>query len=517
MPERRDLAPAIGVFAAVAIFFTWLIGNRLVLVNDEGIYLDGAVRLLRGSLPYRDFFALTGPGTFWNLALLFRLFGVRLAVARVLLVTDLALISACIYWLIAQLHCRKLALWVCGCYAALLAADTGSLVVNHRWDSTACSMLAVACLVHGIRCGRLWPFVLAGATSAYAAWITPPIVLMAAVMLAWTSSRKQVGEISAFLAGLGVVSAMAVAALASSGSLRPLVNALVWTASQYSGANQFAYGGIIGGYRQLFSDAHGADWIVRLFLVFFVALPAIVPVFALPFCLAFGGFRRGPMLMVVSCALAAIAGCYPRMDTGHLIYAAPLWYVVAACAVAALTQGRVKMVLALGCSIGAFIFGLNAVIQRSTLEHMAGRIGDLTVEPKDLSLVRDLTQSVRNGDGFFAFPYLPIAYFLTGGTNPTRYSFLQPGMMTDADEQIAVEALARTPPTKVLYMDVPASVYLRLFPSSDPSRLRMHRIEAWLDRYYDRSEPFSRAHAGYALLLFRGGDRSVCPAARGYN
>jgi hypothetical protein len=517
MPERRELAPAMVVFATVALFLTWLIGNRLVLVNDEGIYLDGAVRLLQGSRLYRDFFALTGPGTFWNLALLFRFFGVSLAAARVLVIADLALIAACMYWLIAKFRSRQLAFWVCGCYVALLAADTSSLVVNHRWDSTACSLVAVACFVHGMRCGRLWPFVAAGAMSSYAAWITPPVGLIAVVLLAWIFFDKRLTQIAAFSAGLGAVSVMVVAELMWSGSLPAFVTALFWTASQYSGANHFSYGAIIGGYGQLFSDARGLDWLIRLFLVFFVALPAIIPILALSLSLFRPDFRRGPGLLVALCATAAVAGCYPRMDVGHLIYAAPLWYVIAACSVTALLQMRVKMILVAACSAGAFVFGLNAVIQRTALVPMRGRVGGLAVQRDQLSLVRDLTQTVGNGDDFFAFPYLPIAYFLTGGRNPTRYSFLQPGMMSDADEQSALDALTRSPPSKVLYMDVPTSAYLRLFPSSDPARLRMRRIEIWLGRCYERSEAFSRTHAGYDLLLWRGGDRTSCPPVKGYN
>src|SRR5690242_7481235 len=112
MANRRDLLGAASVFVLTAALLWWLAGQRLVWINDEGIYLDGASRILSGQMPYRDFFALTGPGTFWNVAAFFRLFGVTLGSARALLILDLAIIAACLYWLAAELRSRALGFWL---------------------------------------------------------------------------------------------------------------------------------------------------------------------------------------------------------------------------------------------------------------------------------------------------------------------------------------------------------------------------------------------------------------------
>jgi hypothetical protein len=98
---------------------------------------------------------------------------------------------------------------------------------------------------------------------------------------------------------------------------------------------------------------------------------------------------------------------------------------------------------------------------------------------------------------------VPVAYFLTQGANPTRYSFLQPGMMADADEDQALASLQDAPPSKVYYMDVPASAILHLFPSSDPHWLRMHRIEGWLRENYYSDQQFAKNYPGCALLIHR--------------
>src|SRR5436853_1377044 len=95
--------PALACFLLTGLFFWFLIGHSVDLLNDEGIYLDGARRILAGQSPYRDFFALTGPGVFWDLAVTFRILGMTFAAARLTLVIDLALLAAGLFWLAAQL------------------------------------------------------------------------------------------------------------------------------------------------------------------------------------------------------------------------------------------------------------------------------------------------------------------------------------------------------------------------------------------------------------------------------
>jgi hypothetical protein len=242
---------------------------------------------------------------------------------------------------------------------------------------------------------------------------------------------------------------------------------------------------------------------VRACIVFFVILPAIVPICALAGSIVWPRLRRSPELALVLCAAAAIATCAPRMDVAHLTYAAPLSYVLAACALATALPKRAALVLALVCSLAAATFAMNTLHERLSLARMTGRVGALVGPPPDISLAGDLERRVSARERFFAFPYLPLAYFLTQARNVSRYPYLQPGMMSDEDERIALRDLISSPPDKVLYQDVPPSAYLRLFPSSDPARLRMRRIEDWLRANYQRDTAFSHAHPGYDLLTPR--------------
>src|SRR5438874_8636742 len=53
------------------------------LEPDEGIVLQGAERILRGEVPYRDFFSFYTPGCFYLAGFLFRVAGDSLVVARI--------------------------------------------------------------------------------------------------------------------------------------------------------------------------------------------------------------------------------------------------------------------------------------------------------------------------------------------------------------------------------------------------------------------------------------------------
>src|SRR6266568_6076225 len=52
------------------------------LEPDEGILLQGGLRILDGQIPYRDFFSFYTPGSFYLLAGAFKVFGDSFVVAR---------------------------------------------------------------------------------------------------------------------------------------------------------------------------------------------------------------------------------------------------------------------------------------------------------------------------------------------------------------------------------------------------------------------------------------------------
>ena len=70
--------------------------------TDEGLLVNGAVRVAHGQIFARDFFEVMGPGTFYWLATFFKLFGVTFLATRIcLFVTSLGT-GLLMYFLVAQ-------------------------------------------------------------------------------------------------------------------------------------------------------------------------------------------------------------------------------------------------------------------------------------------------------------------------------------------------------------------------------------------------------------------------------
>lgn len=453
---------------AVTVALHLLTGDLYINLLDEGIYLEGAARMAAGEVIYRDFFALTGPGTYWLVSALFRIFGTSLPVARWIPLAGLGVMIACVFYLTARSTSRRFAAFVTFCYLGLMVVSTDMMVVNHRLDSAALAMLGVTLSIAGS------PFA-AGAAAAGAAWATPPMLALTLAILAW---RIRTGGWKPYLAGAAACSAPAVIWLIATGALSPMLHHLLWTASNYSGANRAFYGSIVGGWAALFDDASGFDLVIRgLFVGYCLMLPAILP----PVALTVSALRRwksaGEWFLAL-CGAALIVSTYPRPSITNLRYLCGLFVVLAAVLIYRIPRLHLPLAAITGLLSVALLW-TTAVACTST-----ERTGTLRAKRSEAAPLRAWLETVPAGATSFAFPYKPVAVFLAGARNPTRYSYLQPGMMTDADEQSVLGDLERNPPEWVHHTDVPPEAYFRIWPSSDPKRLRMPRIEAFLARRY---------------------------------
>src|SRR5579862_4276249 len=132
------------VFLCALAYLGWLAASRFVLtLNDEGIYLDGGLRVLHGQMPYKDFFSLTGPGTFVLEAASLRIFGTTLAAGRLPVVLDIAVLTACLFWLVSKLSNQLTAAFAAFTFLAFVTLGETAVVANHRWDSSAWTLFAV--------------------------------------------------------------------------------------------------------------------------------------------------------------------------------------------------------------------------------------------------------------------------------------------------------------------------------------------------------------------------------------
>lgn len=88
---------------------------------DEGVSVYGAVRVLDGHLPYRDFWTMYAPGQFYLLAALFKLFGVALLVERLATAAIIAASGALVYAVAARLMPPGFAFLASALWTSLIA------------------------------------------------------------------------------------------------------------------------------------------------------------------------------------------------------------------------------------------------------------------------------------------------------------------------------------------------------------------------------------------------------------
>ncbi len=113
---RRDLCITLILFAAaMALFAT----DWFRELQYDGVSTVGAERVLRGEIPYRDFWTMYAPGHFYLLALVFLVFGTHL-LAEVVAASVISAAAACLcYWVALRIVNRRGGALLC---AAVFAA-----------------------------------------------------------------------------------------------------------------------------------------------------------------------------------------------------------------------------------------------------------------------------------------------------------------------------------------------------------------------------------------------------------
>lgn len=209
-----------GVFVSAAVWIGLGI-LRPVHVYDDGIPVVGAMRVLAGELPFRDFYTNYGPGQFYLTAAAFRLFGTSLLTERLLSVALRALIVVAAMALLGRLVPRP---WVLAGGAVVLAwAGMFAFYGYPAFPALLCLLLSVAAMARASRTdgphlSGVWAFA-AGGLAGLAGLIRQDFgVYIVAGTLIWFAARVwrvqrqgrqhvsgHVAAIVAFLAGAGLV------------------------------------------------------------------------------------------------------------------------------------------------------------------------------------------------------------------------------------------------------------------------------------------------------------------------
>lgn len=488
---------------------------------DEGIILQGAERLLRGQVLYRDFFSFYTPGSYYLTALSFKLFGSSFLVARVRLLLYGGLFSVLTY-LIARRSCSR---WssVLGAYLVLLCMPY-CFYVQHNWDSTALAFLAFYCLVRLLEApSRTVAFALGMCTSLTflfeqskgAGLIAGIVLTVIFTRIARGKARfVQFAQTRFLIAGFILPAVLTFSYFAIHGALRAALSAWVWPIYHYSATNVVPYGYVTipPANRALLASG---SWFSRGLKYTVIAPSFIIPYIPLAgmavSCLHLfkalkkRGTHKSLHFVAIGLTLFGVwlSMALTRADLAHCIFIMPLFSV----SLAWVIDGRaipfrslqvIKPAL-VGFLLFTFtLFGIALVYNSLRAQSQETRRGPVKFPQRD-EIVPYVEAHVAQGRDIFVYPLHPLYYYLTGTVNPTRFEFLQPGLHTPDQEQETVSELEAShvnvvvlwPDFRVgmptLFPNTPRSVFAAADPVSDYlvahyhvcTKLYSGRIEYW--------------------------------------
>jgi 4-amino-4-deoxy-L-arabinose transferase-like glycosyltransferase len=478
VPEKSiaEWGVALLLFVAPCLYLR-LFYDYTILNADEGIVLQGAQRILQGQVLYRDFFSFYTPGSYYWMALLFKIFGSSILVARAALIVYGGLFSVLTYLLARR---------VCSRWSALLASYMVTLsclpfrfVALHNWDSTLLAYLTLYCAVLWLEQGH-WAWALGtGSLAALTllfehskgAGLMLGLLVGYGVIILRGDGRRLFGprQAAGLTAGFAWPFVVTFGYFAANHALLEMLTDWVWPLFHYAGANRLRYGYLVmstANRAAMFGGSWGSRLITLVIVEPFILLP-ILPILALGIFF-WAGLRRsqGDLLgsrwrywVLVSATLSGLlfsTFLTKRPDFTHLNYLGPLFYLVVAWVLDGLNlQSRpwrsVMPVLVLLIFFSYTAFGMTLLWGPLGAHHKVRTArGTVTTGGSDTAL-EDVQAHVTPGEKLFVYPYEPLYYYLTGTFNPTRFDFLQPGMHTAEQVQEAIGELAADRTRVVLF------------------------------------------------------------------
>jgi hypothetical protein len=459
--------------------------------TDEGILLCGAERIVHGQVFARDFFEMPGPGTFYWLAAFFKLFGVTFLASRICLFISSLGIALSYYFL----TCR-----ICSSYRVLPSLILVATLyggtwpgISHHTDSTFFALLAIICMVLWNDAPRNSLVTATGLLAGITTCIHQPkgaLLLCAFLVWLWFQRRKTSTPLLAatlLTGGYFTVVALVLSYFWSQGALGSLYYAnVVFPRLDYGTVNSIPYAfGILIHYWTPWTKAGLPAAIAAILIIPFLFV-AVLP--ALIFLV---GIRYKWKSITPEVALYWLCGWalwiaeIHRKDIEHLVFGSPLLILLC---IYALTQSRRKI-----ASIALQILAITAVCLAGfnccTVLFMGAtpittRVGKMGVNGS-APVIRFMNEQIAPGEEVLVYPYSPGYYFLSGTTNPARYSSLTYNMNTPAQFQDVVSVLDRRR-VKWVVWDTTLMFHQMAdnFPGSRPKSPDGYIVEPYLESHY---------------------------------
>ena len=486
---------ALGLFV-ISCLYLCIFRRFTAMDPDEGIILQGVQRILHGQVLYRDFFSFFTPGSYYFLAVVFRVFGSSMLVARTVLavyggffsvftylmarracsrwsalMTTSLVIITCLPWRFMALHNWDSTLWACFtiyCAVRWLEASSSVKSIYHRghketqrspsawkWAFATGSLLAITVLFEQSKGAGL----ILGLGLGFA-------IL---VLLDLRSVQFSRGCAVALGAGLAWPFVITFGYFGLHHALPALCADWAWPLHHYTRVNNVPYGSqdwSSQSRERLFRSGPLTVRVITLLTVSPCFLIPVLPIIAIVLLVHWSlAAKRGALAhdraayyILVCCGMAGLllSVIVVRGNIIHFVYLIPIFYLVLAWLIdgADIHSGLVSSIrpVATVCLCIAFTaLGLAFLVRNGTGRWRIETRRGVVIAPAPDTVVSYTQAHVPAGSKMLVYPYLPLYYYLTVTYSPTRYEYLQPGMHTRKQDQEAIREIAADQTPVVLF------------------------------------------------------------------
>ena len=483
-------------------------------IGDEGSVVYGAQLVSEGAIPYRDFFEVMGPASFYWLAIFFKIFGTKWVVSRLLLLFTVSISTIIIYWMTRRLYPGTFDV-----LPAFFFLMTGIPIwpgVSHHWDSIFFALLSFGTFLLWQDSGRRWLLSVAGVFSGLTSCFIQQkgVLLVLALLLSIYLNERKSGEdrsnklydVGLLLSGFSLVGGIVLILFYRVGGFPDLIYAnLLWPLSNYHKINIVSYGyglqKLLFPYWELILENIFPHTIQQAILgaflfpfVIILILPALV--FAMAILFYLNATKRHLIFNLMTIpywvtALALWISEMHRKDIFHLIWGSPMFLVIFYF-IWNISLEKLRILRLLGMSllmISLTLFGAFKISIATSADYsIVTRRGTIYCHNNDTAL-KFLHDKIKSGEYVFVYPYYPMYYFLADIRNPTEYSILMYNINTEAQFHKAIMELDRKKVRYILWDTYVEGRNLKTwFPQYEHPSPNDLKIEEYIETHYEVKE-----------------------------
>ena len=433
---------------------------------DEGITAMSAWRITQGQVPYRDFFELEPPVSFYTTALFVKFLGPTVLAVRL----PVILLALALLWLTDSILKKLSVNGLTRAAAFVYLVPFGVAfwpIPSHHWYATVLQLCAMLALAAGTTSGRPFAWAFAGGASCALTVLSlhdqGGYLVIALAPLFFPLIKERALRKKMFLgwaAGGAAVAIPSFALLANYASLREVMYQWVqWPMQQYKNlpGNEVGIRELVNELGDMW-DSLPNDPFNAAVATFNTALHDLLPILAAAFLiLAF--FKRwadrDKLGLVAACAISAVGTLMHRIAPINIVWVAPFLLIPILIGLSRAMNGQskaarracvVSIIILIALPAGYSLSIAARLFDRVPFNCPAGTMfyfkGDGENVLNQIALVGAVEKLVPKSEPLFVRGFIPHICYLTHHENPTRFNYIiHPLYYTDDQAREAMGAL----------------------------------------------------------------------------